>query len=287
MANYTFTDGVRAALAAAREAANGLRHDYLGTEHLLLGLLQDARVRERLESLRIEPGEVEARLVASVRPGKATVRSGELPYTSRAKKTLELAMRETREAGDSWVDVEHLLIGVAAEERGIGAQVLAALGATLERLRAARASGSGAPVAEPESPFRVLIDDASSASIYEQIVQQVKEAVATGTLRSGDRLPAVRRLADQLDIAPGTVARAYGELESSGVVVTEGARGTRVAPRERGSLPHASRPETLAGLLRPIAVAAFHLGATESELREALERAMTGIFGAQGGQPAR
>jgi DNA-binding transcriptional regulator YhcF (GntR family) len=86
----------------------------------------------------------------------------------------------------------------------------------------------------------------------------------------------VRQLADELDIAPGTVARAYSELERRGVVVTDGARGTRVAERERPPAP--DRPETLTGLLRPVAVAAYHMGATAQELRAALERAMHGIL---------
>jgi DNA-binding transcriptional regulator YhcF (GntR family) len=73
------------------------------------------------------------------------------------------------------------------------------------------------------------------------------------------------------------VARAYSELEREGVVVTEGARGTRVAERAGSGAP-LQRPETLAGLLRPVAVAAFHLGADADELRAALEVAMTGIF---------
>jgi GntR family transcriptional regulator len=86
-------------------------------------------------------------------------------------------------------------------------------------------------------------------------------------------------LADELDIAPGTVARAYAELERLGVVVTEGARGTRVAPRKPSTMSQVERPETLIGLLRPVAVAAFHLGASAQDLRAALEAAMKDIFG--------
>jgi len=103
-------------------------------------------------------------------------------------------------------------------------------------------------------------------------------AVATGQLRPGDRLPTVRQLADDLDIAPGTVARAYGELERLGILVTEGARGTRVAEQQKPLVPDAERPNTLVGLLRPVAVAAFHLGASADELRAALDEAMKGIY---------
>jgi DNA-binding transcriptional regulator YhcF (GntR family) len=122
----------------------------------------------------------------------------------------------------------------------------------------------------------VQVDDASDRSIYEQIIAQVQEGVATGALRPGDRLPPVRHLADQLDIAPGTVARAYSELERLRVVVTEGARGTRIA--ERSDKGKADRLEQLVGLLRPVAVAAFHLGGTADELKAALDRAMAGIY---------
>jgi DNA-binding transcriptional regulator YhcF (GntR family) len=74
-------------------------------------------------------------------------------------------------------------------------------------------------------------------------------------------------------------AQAYSELERLGVVVTEGARGTRVAEAERSKMPEGSRSETLVGLLRPVAVAAYYLGASASELRAAVEEAMKGIWG--------
>ena len=122
------------------------------------------------------------------------------------------------------------------------------------------------------------IDDASDRSIYEQIVEQVQEQVAVGALVAGERLPTVRRLADSLDVAPGTVGRAYRELERLGLVTTQGARGTRVAARARAASPDPERAETLTGLLRPVAVAGFHLGASAEEMRGALERAMGGIF---------
>jgi GntR family transcriptional regulator len=165
------------------------------------------------------------------------------------------------------------------EGHGIAAQVLADRGATAERTAAAIMEVRGQVEAEARPRFQFEIDDSSrSQSIYEQLVAQTKEGVATGKLQPNDRLPTVRQLADELDIAPGTVARAYGELERLGVVVTEGKRGTRVAPRERPGVPENERPATLVGLLRPVAVAAFHLGGTAPELREALEIAMKDIF---------
>lgn len=274
---YSWDDAVRKTFARAVEEAVRLRHDYVGTEHMLLALagMESGAVLRRIG---VEPAEVTARLHESVRSGTRTVQPGKggLPYTSRMKQALALAMEVSREQGDESIGREHLLLGLIREEKGIAAQVLASLGVDEET--AARRVRGALPATRVESRFRVRIDDTSSASIYEQIIARVQEAVATGELSSGDRLPTVRQLADELDIAPGTVARAYGELERLGVVVTEGVRGTRIADRRRAALANGERTETLTGLLRPVVVAAFHLGASADELRAALEPAMSGIF---------
>jgi DNA-binding transcriptional regulator YhcF (GntR family) len=98
-------------------------------------------------------------------------------------------------------------------------------------------------------------------------------------MEAGERLPSVRDLAAELGIAPGTVARAYSELESRGVVETEGARGTRVAPRQSGAGRSRKSPaDFLERAFRRIVVGAFHRGATAQEVTTALERAMKGIL---------
>src|SRR5687767_2715170 len=233
--NYNFTDRVRKVLAMAREEAIRLQHDYVGTEHILLGLIREGEgvAAAVLTNLNVDLDQIHERVEESVRKGKATIALGELPYTSRAKKVLEFAMAEAREFGHSYVGTQHLLLGLQREEKGIAAQVLWSLGVTLDDVRpqALAAGAYGQSVAprrgtEHEtgasesaqardrgdtSQFAFSIDDASSSSIYEQIIAQVNEAVATGALPPGQRLPTVRRLADELDIAPGTVARAYGE----------------------------------------------------------------------------
>ncbi len=282
---YNFTDRVRLSLARAREEAVRFRHDYVGTEHMLLGLLDAGGVgNEVLDRLGVDPEEVRKRVAAAVRRGSAGPALGELPYTSRAKKVLELAMAAARELDQAHVGTEHILLGLLREEKGIAANVLRTLGVTPEAARSLTLELRGVAGAEPpRGRFRVRIDDTSSESIYEQIVSRVREGVATGALTPGERLPPVRRLADELDIAPGTVARAYTELERLGVVVTEGARGTRVAEPGRSDASRSERREALEGLLRPVAVAAFHMGATAAELRRALEAAMEGIMGEEGG----
>ena len=136
--NYNFTDRVRKVLAMAREEAIRLQHDYVGTEHILLGLIREGEgvAAAVLMNLNVDLEQVHERVEESVRKGKATIALGELPYTSRAKKVLEYAMAEARELNHSYVGTEHLLLGLLREEKGIAAQVLQSLGVTLEEARA-------------------------------------------------------------------------------------------------------------------------------------------------------
>ncbi len=136
--NYNFTDRVRKVLAMAREEAIRLQHDYVGTEHILLGLIREGEgmAATVLMNLNVDLEQVHERIEESVRKGKATIALGELPYTSRAKKVLEYAMAEARELNHSYVGTEHLLLGLLREEKGIAAQVLNSLGVSLEEARA-------------------------------------------------------------------------------------------------------------------------------------------------------
>lgn len=160
MNGYNFTERVRKVLQFAREEAFALRHEYVGTEHLLLGLVREGEgvAAAALQNVKIELAEVRDSVLKTIKPGpsepatKAEGAAGildsiagtiglgrrqgpDLPYTSRAKKVLELAMSEARELQHSYVGTEHLLLGLLREERGIGAQVLASLGATTEKIR--------------------------------------------------------------------------------------------------------------------------------------------------------
>jgi len=135
--NYNFTDRVRKVLAMAREEAIRLQHDYVGTEHILLGLIREGEgvAAAVLTNLSVDLEQVQERIEDSVRRGKATIALGELPYTSRAKKVLEFAMAEARELNHSYVGTEHLLLGLLREEKGIAAEVLNQMGVTLEEAR--------------------------------------------------------------------------------------------------------------------------------------------------------
>ena len=151
--NYNFTDRVRKVLAMAREEAIRLQHDYVGTEHLLLGLIREGEgvAAAVLTNLNVDLEQIHERVEESVRKGKATIALGELPYTSRAKKVLEFAMAEARDFNHSYVGTEHLLLGLLREEKGIAAQVLNSLGVTLDEAREETLKVLGSDVAPSES----------------------------------------------------------------------------------------------------------------------------------------
>ena len=135
--NYNFTERVRKVLAMARQEAIRLQHDYVGTEHILLGLVREGEgvAAHVLSNLGVDVEKLHERVEDAVRKGKATIALGELPYTSPAKKVLEFAMAEARELNHSYVGTEHLLLGLLREKKGIAAQVLNALDATIEEAR--------------------------------------------------------------------------------------------------------------------------------------------------------
>src|SRR5512141_3192648 len=139
MNGYNFTERVRKVLAMAREEAARLHHEYVGTEHILLGLIREGEgvAATVLQNLSVELDEIQQKIEETVKKGKAAQTTGpDLPYTSRAKKVLELAMSEARELSRSYVGTEHLLLGLLREEKGIAAQVLTDAGVNLEAARA-------------------------------------------------------------------------------------------------------------------------------------------------------
>ena len=138
MNGYNFTERVRKVLAMAREEAARLHHEYVGTEHILLGLIREGEgvAAAVLQNLSVDLDEIQQKIEETVKKGKAAQTTGpDLPYTSRAKKVLELAMSEARELNHSYVGTEHLLLGLLREEKGIAAQVLTDAGVNLEAAR--------------------------------------------------------------------------------------------------------------------------------------------------------
>src|SRR3984957_209065 len=139
MNGYNFTERVRKVLAMAREEAARLHHEYVGTEHILLGLIREGEgvAAAVLQNMSVDLDEIQQKIEDTVKKGKAAQTTGpDLPYTSRAKKVLELAMSEARALNHSYVGTEHLLLGLVREEKGIAARGLTDAGVSLEAARA-------------------------------------------------------------------------------------------------------------------------------------------------------
>jgi len=155
MNGYNFTDRVRKVLQMAREEAARLHHEYVGTEHILLGLIREGEgvAAAVLTNLNVDLEEIQQKIEETVKKGKAAAAAGpDLPYTSRAKKVLELAMTEARELNHSYVGTEHLLLGLLREEKGIAAQVLTDAGVNLEQSRAETLRLLGSDMPQSQQP---------------------------------------------------------------------------------------------------------------------------------------
>jgi ATP-dependent Clp protease ATP-binding subunit ClpA len=131
-----FTERAKKVLTLAQEEAEKAHHSYIGTEHLLVGLLREegSLAALALRNLGIEIGEVRRRLEAAL-AADPTIVVRQIVPTARVKKVIETAFEEARRIGDTYVGTEHLLLGLLVEREGLGAQVLIQMGATLERVR--------------------------------------------------------------------------------------------------------------------------------------------------------
>ena len=157
MNGYNFTERVRKVLQFAREEALAIRHEYVGTEHILLGLCREGEgvAAAALQQLNVDAEDVRDSILKVVKAGVAGSHMPvDLPYTSRAKRTLELSIQEAHELQHAYVGTEHLLLGLLREERGIAAQVLVSLGATTEKVRAEVLRLLGGENSEPTSAKR-------------------------------------------------------------------------------------------------------------------------------------
>ena len=132
-----FTERAREVVVLAQDEARALRHNYIGTEHILLGLLREeeglaARV---LESLDITVEEVRAQVARIIGPGDEPIVSGQIPFTPRAKKVLELSLREALSLKHNYIGTEHILLGLVRENEGVAARILLDFDADAEKIR--------------------------------------------------------------------------------------------------------------------------------------------------------
>jgi len=148
-----FTERARKVIFLARDEAKRLDHDYLGTEHILLGLIREGEGigATALQNLGIDLARVRTEIEKAVGRGGGALFLGQIPFTPRAKKVLELAVREARNLGHNYIGTEHLLLGLIKEAEGVAAQVLTNLGADLGKVKEEVASLLGTQV--PSGPI--------------------------------------------------------------------------------------------------------------------------------------
>jgi ATP-dependent Clp protease ATP-binding subunit ClpC len=132
-----FTDRARRVIVLAQEEARLLNHNYLGTEHILLGLIHEGEgvAAKALESMGISLEAVRAQVQDIIGEGQQAPSGSHIPFTPRAKRVLELTLREALQLGHNYIGTEHILLGLIREGEGVAAQVLIKLGADLSRVR--------------------------------------------------------------------------------------------------------------------------------------------------------
>jgi ATP-dependent Clp protease ATP-binding subunit ClpC len=181
-----FTDRARRAVVLAQEEARLLNHNYIGTEHILLGLIHEGEgvAAKALESLGISLQAVRREVEEIIGQGQSAP-TAHIPFTPRAKKVLELSLREALQLGHNYIGTEHILLGLIREGEGVAAQVLVTVGASLDRVRqqvTQLLSGSTGEVApEPAGARTQLVRmtvPAELREVEEQLAQVRREKMA-------------------------------------------------------------------------------------------------------------
>src|ERR671916_3326755 len=132
-----FTDRARKVMALANQEAQRFNHEYIGTEHILLGLIKEGSgvAANVLKNLDVDLRKIRLEVEKLVQSGPDMVTMGKLPQTPRAKKVIEYSMEEARHLNHNYVGTEHILLGLLREQEGVAAQVLMNLGLKLEEVR--------------------------------------------------------------------------------------------------------------------------------------------------------
>jgi ATP-dependent Clp protease ATP-binding subunit ClpA len=218
-----FTDRARATVVLAQEEARLLRHDYIGTEHVLLGLIHEGEglAAQALRALNISLDSVREQVTEIIGEGEGA-RKGHIPFTPRAKKVLELSLREALSLKHNYIGTEHILLGLIREGEGVAAQVLVNLGADLDRVRQEvlhqLARHGEPPVAETEVVSRQRTPAAA------QVVAAAERLAGGSPMGSHHLLEALIRSEDSaaakvftsLGIDPDTLAVAIDEVGIDG-----------------------------------------------------------------------
>ena len=179
-----FTDRARRVVVLAQEEARMLNHNYIGTEHILLGLIHEGEgvAAKALESLGISLEAVRQQVEEIIGQGQQAP-SGHIPFTPRAKKVLELSLREALQLGHNYIGTEHILLGLIREGEGVAAQVLVKLGADLNRVRQQVIQLlSGYQGKEPASAGGPQAEAPSTSLVLDQFGRNYTQAAREGKL---------------------------------------------------------------------------------------------------------
>jgi ATP-dependent Clp protease ATP-binding subunit ClpA len=240
-----FTDRARRAVVNAQEEARRLQHNYIGTEHVLLGLLavQGGVAFKVLDRFGLSQEGVRAEVVARVGTGSVTM-SGHIPFTPRAKKVLELALREALQLGHNYIGTEHILLGLVREGEGVGALIITSHGADLDKLRDAVIEILPAQAAHSAGQrwLRSLSGAAGEAEQEDLPATPAAEASVTGAVQLAGTKPVgshhllLAALGDQDSAAARTLAALGVDLEQAREALrTVDVTGTSdEQPEERG-----------------------------------------------------
>jgi ATP-dependent Clp protease ATP-binding subunit ClpA len=232
-----FTDQARRVVVLAQEEARDLGHNYIGTEHILLGLLREGETlaARSLDALEVTLDTARQRVLEITGRGEGQP-SGHIPFTPRTKKVLELSLREALQLGDNHIGTEHLLLGLVREGDGVGAQVLKRLGAPPDQVRAqvmdtvktapAEVAQSGTPVRS--ASFRIPLERLSGR--MGEVISRLDEI--------SQRLTAIENLLAGLQ-QPGRAPR-----KPPGAA-------TQRKPSARQPRPRAGQPQPPAGQPQP------------------------------------
>src|SRR6266566_4872945 len=261
-----FTNRARHAVVLAQEEARRLKHNYIGTEHVLLGLLgePDGLAYRALEGVGMSLEAARHEVTAIVGTGTASV-SGHIPFTPRAKKTLELSLREALQLHHNYIGTEHILLGLIGEGEGVAAEVLKQH-ADLTAIRVAvldllPAAGAEATHARRWLRRRAAADPGEAGAQAEQTVLNTTPAADT-TLSEAARLARPRRRPGpgQADAPQRGYHRHQRRAARGGRPPPDGHPGDRRTAHHRGNRPcdHRGRPGRTSGAGRPGQPARHH-----------------------------
>ena len=205
-----FTERARRVVVYAQEEARELSHDYIGTEHLLLGLMREPEsvAARALRELEIGHDAAREQVIEIIGRGKGA-QSGHIPFTPRAKKVLELSLREALQLGHDYIGTEHILLGLVREGDGVAAQVLTKLAGKLSRVRdkvlELSPAGEAAGAREEGAEYSAQLRPAAAGGQLTAIIRRLDSL--------GERLAAIER---HLGIAGNETAAGGGDAPAGG-----------------------------------------------------------------------